>query len=83
MERNLPFTLEHDMFRRTFRYFVDKEIVPNYAKWEEDHMVPRKLFKKMVDHGFLCPWIDEEYGGAGADLLYDFIICEELAKKNR
>ena len=30
-------------------------------------------------HGYLCPWIDKEYGGAGLGLEYSFIITEEMA----
>lgn len=36
----------------------------------------------MGDYGFLCPWVPEEYGGAGADILFDMIIIEELARKS-
>lgn len=82
MERNLPFTSEHEMFRKAFSDFVDNEIVPYYEQWEEDHIIPRELYKKMGDYGFLCPWVSEEYGGVGADLLFDMIIIEELAKKS-
>jgi acyl-CoA dehydrogenase len=32
----------------------------------------------MGDNGFLCPWVDEKYGGAGGDFLYSVIICEEM-----
>jgi len=82
MERNLPFTPEHEMFREAIRDFIAKEIVPYYEQWEDDHIVPRELFKKMGDYGFLCPWVPEEYGGAGADILFDMIIIEELAHRS-
>lgn len=81
MERNLPFTSEHEMFRKAVRDFIADEIVPYYEQWEEDHIIPRELYKKMGDYGFLCPWVPEEYGGVGADILFDMIIIEELARK--
>lgn len=80
MERNLPFTSEHEMFRKAMRDFIADEIVPYYEQWEEDHIIPRELYKKMGDYGFLCPCVAEEYGGSGADLLFEMIKIEELAR---
>lgn len=82
MERNLPFTEEHQMFRKAFGDFVENEIVPYYEQWEEDCICSRDAYKKMGDYGFLCPWAEEEYGGAGADFLYSVIECEELCKRS-
>jgi Acyl-CoA dehydrogenases len=82
MERNLPFTPEHEMFRKAVRDFISDEIVPYYEQWEENHIIPRELYKKMGNYGFLCPWVPEEYGGVGADILFDMIIIEELARKS-
>ena len=30
--------------------------------------------------GFLCPWLPEDYGGAGLDYTYNMIINEELIR---
>lgn len=65
MERILPFTPEHEMLRRAFSDFLDNEVVPYYNEWEEKGIVPREVYKKMGDYGFLCPWVDEKYGGRG------------------
>jgi acyl-CoA dehydrogenase len=82
VERNLPFTIEHEIFRKAFRDFVEKEIVPFYPEWEKNHIVDRAAYKKMGDYGFLCPWVEEKYGGAGADFLYSVIIGEEFARRS-
>jgi acyl-CoA dehydrogenase len=82
VERNLPFTLEHEIFKKAFRDFVEKEIVPFYPEWEKNHIVDRDSYKKMGDYGFLCPWVEEKYGGAGADFLYSVIIGEEFARNS-
>ncbi|WP_242832329.1 acyl-CoA dehydrogenase family protein [Desulfosporosinus orientis] len=29
--------------------------------------VPREIWKKFGDYGYLCTDVDEEYGGAGVD----------------
>ncbi|MEQ8174844.1 MAG: acyl-CoA dehydrogenase family protein [Syntrophomonadaceae bacterium] len=82
MERNLPFTPEHEMFRKAICSYVEKELVPHYAQWEEDGIVPREAFMSMGSLGFLCPWLPEQYGGAGADFLYSVIACEEFGRKS-
>ncbi len=78
MDRLLPFAGEHEMFRRSFGQFLDKEIAPYYEQWEKDGIVPREVFKKFGDQGYLCIWLDEEYGGAGGDFLYNVIQTEEI-----
>ena len=81
MERSIQFSSEHEMLRKAFADFLDKEVVPFYNDWEEQCIIPREVYKKMGDYGFLCPWVDEQYGGAGADFLNSVIICEEIARK--
>ena len=79
MKRRI-FREEHHIFREQVRRFVEKEIAPNYDKWEKDGICPRELYLKAGAQGFLCPWVPEEYGGAGADFLYSVVILEELAQ---
>lgn len=81
MERLLPFTEEHKMFRDAFGKFLDKEIVPYYEQWERDMIVPREAWKKFGDYGYLCMDVDEKYGGAGADYLYSVIEVEEIGAR--
>src|SRR5260370_30551204 len=59
------FSEEHEIFRQTVRRFVDREIVPYHAKWEEDGIVPRELWLKAGAAGLLCCTVPEEYGGVG------------------
>ncbi len=40
----------------------------------------RAILAKMGENGFLCPWVDETYGGFGADFGYSVVINEELEK---
>ncbi|PKR78289.1 acyl-CoA dehydrogenase [Halalkalibacillus sediminis] len=71
---------EHYMFRDSLRKFLEKEAVPFYEDWEEERMIPRKLWTKMGDNGFLCPWLDEEFGGLGADFGYSVVFNEEIER---
>lgn len=76
-----PFTEEHDMFRRSVRAFVEKEITPHIEEWEEKRIAPlHDLFKKMGDLGYLGLNYDETYGGAGADIWFTVVLAEELAR---
>ncbi|BCJ86133.1 acyl-CoA dehydrogenase family protein [Effusibacillus dendaii] len=71
---------EHRMFRNTLRKFLEKEAVPYFDQWEEERMIPRSFWKKMGDQGYLCPDVDEKYGGSGADWGYSVVINEELER---
>jgi alkylation response protein AidB-like acyl-CoA dehydrogenase len=80
MQRTL-FTEEHDMFRDSFRHFVEKEIVPYNEQWEKDGIVSREMWLKAGKQGFLGLAVPEQYGGAGVrDFSYSSIIVEELAR---
>lgn len=79
----LPRTLfqeEHTIYREAIRRFIDTEISPYHAQWEEDGVVPREIWLKAGKTGLLCPSIPEEYGGAGADFLYSAVVYEELGR---
>lgn len=81
MERGL-FNEEHIIFRREFHKFLDKEVAPHYDQWEQDGIVPKSAWLKMGANGFLCPWVDEKYGGSGADLGYSVIMAEEMCRRD-
>ena len=74
------FTEAHQIFRDSIRRFIEKEVAPNMERWEEQRDVPREVWKKMGEQGFLCPWIPVAYGGAGADFSYAFVVQEEFAR---
>ncbi len=79
MKRSL-FNEEHDMFRDSFRRFAEKEMVPFYEKWEKEGIVPRDLWLKLGQQGFLGLDVPEEYGGGGVDdYRYNVVIVEELS----
>ena len=77
IERNL-FTSEHEMWRDSVRKFMEQEIVPYHDQWEKDGIVPRDLWLKAGEAGMLCYTVPEEFGGIGADYLYDVVVFEEL-----
>jgi citronellyl-CoA dehydrogenase len=71
---------EHEIFRKTLRDFVQKEIVPYVDEWERAELFPREVFKRCGELGFLGVHYPEELGGAGGDYWYSVVWGEELSK---
>jgi len=78
VERHL-FREEHDLFRRSFRTFLEREVVPHLDRWREAGIVDREAWRKAGAGGFLCPWLEERWGGPGGDFLHSVVVMEELA----
>ena len=75
-----PFRDEHELFRSAVRRFVEEEIVPHVDGWEERGEIPRDLFRKLGELGFLGVEYPPEYGGGGADFWMTVVLAEELAR---
>src|ERR1700761_1037335 len=73
---------DHNLFRDQVQRFVEREIVPNLAQWEEDGIVPTALWRKAGAEGLLCVSVPPEYGGAGGDVGHAAVLIEELARAN-
>lgn len=81
MERTL-FEPEHELFRESYRKFLDQEVAPNHDLWEEQNIVDREVWKKAGDQGFLGMAVPEEYGGGGVlDFRYNAIVTEETTRR--
>ena len=80
MIKRTLFTADHESFRDSFRRFLDKEVAPFHAGWEDQGYVDREVWRKAGANGFLCMGMPEEYGGSGADKLYTVVQLEELAR---
>lgn len=74
------FTEEHQMFRETFRDFLQKEVVPHIEKWEKTGTIERFIWKKFGDMGIFGLTYPEVYGGSNLDLFYTVIFLEEMQK---
>ncbi len=73
-------TDEHIMFRDSVREFIKRDIAPYHEQWEKDEIVPRDIWLKAGENGFLCMDVPEEYGGMGIDdYRYLAIFAEEFA----
>ncbi|GEL76552.1 acyl-CoA dehydrogenase family protein [Tenuibacillus multivorans] len=77
---NFEFTDEQEMLRQTLRQFVDNEIMPYIAKWDQEGSFDPKIWKQLADLGLMGVCIPEEYGGSGMDYNALAIVCEELER---
>ncbi|MCX5866037.1 MAG: acyl-CoA dehydrogenase family protein [Proteobacteria bacterium] len=74
------FNEEHEIYRRTVRQFMEKEVKPHVDEWREKELLPREIWRKMGEQGFLGAYFPEEFGGFSADFLTDVVFLEELAR---
>ncbi len=76
LQQDETFTLLRDSIRR----YVEKEIVPKGAAWEEQGFVPREVLREMGSLGFLGLRYPEEHGGAALDARATALLAEELGR---
>ncbi|WP_280399875.1 acyl-CoA dehydrogenase family protein [Nocardia carnea] len=80
MERTL-FEPEHDLFRESYRKFLETHVAPFHDQWAEQGVVDRSVWLEAGKQGFLGMAMPEEYGGGGVkDFRYNSIITEETVR---
>ncbi|MCH4246271.1 acyl-CoA dehydrogenase family protein [Acinetobacter populi] len=76
--------LKHDadleLFRDNFRRFMQEHIAPYYLQWEKDGIMPREIWTKLGENGFLCVDLPEQYGGYAVPTYYSLMLVEESAR---
>src|SRR6201995_2259244 len=76
-ERTL-FEPEHELFRESYRAFLDRHVAPFHDEWEKAKIVDRGVWLEAGKQGFLGMSVPEEYGGGGnPDFRYNTIVTEE------
>ena len=76
------FSEEHEMFRKSLRDFLKREVKPNLNKWEKDGKIPKEIWKKMGKMGFLGLSYPEKYGGGNLDFFFEVVLNEEMGRLN-
>ncbi|HEY3064308.1 MAG TPA: acyl-CoA dehydrogenase family protein [Methylomirabilota bacterium] len=74
------FDSQHEMFRGAVRAFVEREVMPHVEEWETAGRIPKTIWPRMGELGFLGVEYDDKYGGAGADFLTSAVLHEECAR---
>jgi citronellyl-CoA dehydrogenase len=75
-----PFTPEHQLFRRTVREYVERELAPHALEWDEEGIFPREVFRGMAEIGALGINYPEGVGGAAGDYWFVVVLAEELIR---
>jgi citronellyl-CoA dehydrogenase len=73
------FTEEHDLIRQTVKRFCLEQIAPNAARWDEEGIFPKELFKEAAKLGLFGIRIDPEWGGSGMDWWATAAYSEAMA----
>src|SRR5690242_19574384 len=80
MESNL-FEPDHEAYRQVVREFVNRHVVPNMEKWDQDRLVDRETWRAAGAQGLLGLAVPEEHGGAGeTDYRFRTIAQLEIAR---
>jgi len=59
------FEPEHDLFRESYRGFLDRHVAPHQDEWDKAKIVDRGVWLEAGKQGFLGMSVPEEYGGGG------------------
>jgi alkylation response protein AidB-like acyl-CoA dehydrogenase len=73
-------TETHKEFRDTLRRFAENRIAPNAGEADRMAAFPKQSFDACVELELPSLGIPVEYGGAGADMVTQAIMAEELAR---
>ncbi|WP_029114878.1 acyl-CoA dehydrogenase family protein [Mycobacterium sp. URHB0044] len=77
--RNSLYTPDHEQFRAAVRSFLQREAVPNVAKWEAQRRVDLDFYRKAGELGMLGLQVPESFGGGGqSSFTYNLVVAEEL-----
>ena len=73
-------TEEHALIRESIKRYLDNEVAPLVSEFDDQGIFPEKIFRDLMEMGYLSTMLPEEYGGGGRDLWATVIISEELSK---
>jgi len=71
---------EQRAFRDVMRTFVDERIAPHAAHYDREQIFPQQSFDACIEMELSSLWVPEAYGGAGADMVTQAIMAEEIAR---
>jgi alkylation response protein AidB-like acyl-CoA dehydrogenase len=71
---------EERLLRDAISDFVDSEIVPNAARWEEEESFPWDTWQQLAEMGLCGVSLPAEYGGGGGGKAMLCIAAEEISR---
>ena len=76
----LELTPEQTRYQEEFRAFVDQEIIPYAARFDQDERLPNEIIQKLARKGYLGSMVPKQYGGLGLDMITLGILNEEVGR---
>ncbi len=73
-------TDEQRAFRDVLRPFAEARVAPHAERYDREQAFPQESFDACVEMELPALWVPEAYGGAGADMVTQAIMAEELAR---
>lgn len=74
------FTEEQRMMRDSVSEFIDKEVFPLKARFEQkDYALTESVMRKAGDLGLLGIAVPEEYNGMGMDFVTSMLVCDYIS----
>ena len=73
-------TEEQELFRKSVRDFVEKEVIPVAREIDERGEFPMALFRRCGEFGYFGLRYPESAGGMGADFTTFCLMAEEIAR---
>ncbi|MGN6168035.1 MAG: acyl-CoA dehydrogenase family protein [Solirubrobacteraceae bacterium] len=80
MTATAQLSVEQTEILRTIRDFVDREVLPNVARYDHADEFPTPLVETMKELGLFGVTIPERYEGLGLDLTTYALIVKELSR---
>ncbi len=74
------FSEEQIMMKDSVKEFVDREIWPNKARFEQkDYALTEEIMRKAGELGFLSVSVPEEYDGMGMGFVSTMLVCDYIS----
>jgi len=76
---NFELNEDQSAFQDAARSFMESELLPHAAQWDEEHTFPIEALRKAAEQGFAGIYVRDDVGGSALTRLDAAIIFEELA----
>jgi len=76
---NFELNEDQSAFQDAARTFMEAELLPHAALWDEEHIFPMDALRKAAEQGFAGIYVRDDVGGSALTRLDAAIVFEELA----